>query len=50
MRVDDKAADIQAMLMVEIIKDWTKLMNSYHGVDSSSDTHFTVIELPCSFY
>lgn len=46
MRVDDKATDIQAMLMVEIIKDWTKLMNSYHGVD----IHFTVIELPCSFY
>lgn len=50
MIVADKTVDIQAMFMVGIIKACTKLMNSYHGADISSDTHFTMVELSCGFY
>lgn len=45
MIVADKTLDIQAMLMVGIIKACTKLMNSYHGVDISSDTYFIILWL-----
>lgn len=43
--VADKTLDIQAMLMVGIIKACTKLMNSYHEVDISSDTYFIILWL-----
>lgn len=45
MIVADKTLDIQAMLMVGIIKACTKLMNSYDGVDISSDTYFIILWL-----
>lgn len=45
MIVADKTLDIQAMLMVGIIKACTKLMNSYHWVDISSDTYFIILWL-----